>query len=175
MGDGATMSFDWKGVVSKVAPMIGASLGGPMGAMGVSAALTALGIEPAPNSEDNERLLEETLQTASPDQLLALRTADNKFKISMKKLGLNEKQMGFDDVANARQRETNVGGNTTPMMGWTLVLGGFGFLGIILFNPVVVDKILLGTIIGMLISEIRQVTAYYFGSSSGQDFKTSEK
>jgi len=167
--------MDWKSVISKVAPIIGGSLGGPMGALGVSAALKVFGIKSSADPQDNERILEEAIKVATPEQLLALKNADHQFKLSMRKLGLDEKKLHIDDTQNARQRQISVGGITTPIMAWAILLGGFTFLGVIMYNKVVIDDMLLGTIIGLIIGEIRQVTAYFFGSSSGQDFKTGEK
>ena len=106
--------------------------------------------------------------------MLALKKADQDFKAQMKQLDIDIIKISQVDRGNARAREIAVGGKTTPLMAWFIVAVGFSFLAVILFQPVVVDKILLGTIIGLIIGEMRQVTAYYYGSSSGQDYRPSK-
>jgi hypothetical protein len=167
------MNFDWKSTLSAVAPLIGGSLAGPMGAAGVKLALSAFGIEPADNPADNEVMLEQKIANATPAEMLALKKADQDFKAQMKQLDIDIIKISQVDRGNARAREIAVGGKTTPLMAWFIVAVGFSFLAVILFQPVVVDKILLGTIIGLIIGEMRQVTAYYYGSSSGQDYRPS--
>ncbi len=40
------MGFDWKSIVSSVAPVLGTALGGPLGGVAARAAMDALGITP---------------------------------------------------------------------------------------------------------------------------------
>ena len=172
---GEVMSFDWKSTLSTIAPLIGGSIGGPMGAVGVSAALKAFGIEPSKDPQDNETLLKETMKSATPADMLLLKQADQQFEKDMAELGLKREQMHQADRGSARQREATVGGNTTPVMAWVIIVGGFSFLAATMFLEMKADPLTQGTVLGLVIGEIRQVTAYYFGSSSGQDFTSGEK
>ena len=44
--------MDWKGMLSKIAPMAATAIGGPFGAMAASALLTTLGIVPEKGNEE---------------------------------------------------------------------------------------------------------------------------
>ena len=167
----------WKSIVSGIAPTLGMALGGPVGGAAVSFALDALGIKPSGNAEDNERLLEESVKNASPDQLLALRKADNDFKIRMKELGIKEKDLAYKDIASARKREIKVGGWSNPILAGIVVVGFFAVVWMVLSGGLgAMDKAgiaFAGTVVGYVSAKADQVISYYFGSSTGQDHSLS--
>lgn len=163
----------WKSIISGIAPTIGVALGGPVGGAAVSFALDALGIKPSNNTEDNERTLEESVKNASPDQLLALRKADNDFRLKMKEIGIKEKDLVIKDVANARNREVKVGGWSNPILAGIIVVGFFAVVWMVLSGSLgTMDKAgiaFAGTVVGYVSAKADQVVSYYFGSSTGQD------
>jgi len=74
--------MDWKSLVGTVAPWIGTALGGPLGGMAVTAIGSALGIDA--KSEDS---IKQALAGVTPDQMLALKKADQDFALQMQALG----------------------------------------------------------------------------------------
>ena len=79
------MDFDWKSIVRTVAPVLGTAIGGPLGGLATRTIAGALlGDENA--TEDQ---IAAAVQSASPDQLLALKKADEEFKVRMKELDID--------------------------------------------------------------------------------------
>jgi hypothetical protein len=117
----------------------------------------------------------ESIKNATPDQLLAIKSAENDFKAKMKELGLTEDDLHAKDRDSARNREISLGGdNTLKGMAICTVIGFFVFIGYLLSHgvPDGMDKTLLGMIIGYVIGIVQQVYNYYFGSSKGSKDKT---
>jgi len=160
------MAFDWKSIVSTVAPMIGTAIGGPFGGMAANAALTALGINPEQGNEEAQ--LQQALANATPADLLKLKEADHAFEKDMKALDVDRERISASDRANARQREIATSDNAPKILATVTVTGFFTTLYVIAFvsipesaqQPV---NILLGALTALLI----QVGNYYFGSSAG--------
>lgn len=161
--------MDWKSLVKAVAPVIGTALGGPIGGLAAKTlSQTLLGKD---NSTINE--IEQAVKKATPDQLYALKKADNDFKIQMEQLGIDLEKIAADDRANARNREIQLKDNAPKLLAAVIVLGFFGVLAtmvmiIIPANAVQPINILLGALTAML----TQVGNYYFGSSAGSARKT---
>ena len=68
--------------VSTVAPWIGTALGGPLGGMAVEAAANALGL-----SDKTVDSVKQALAGVTPEQMLALKKADQDFALQMQALG----------------------------------------------------------------------------------------
>ena len=77
--------MDWKSIIGAVAPWIGTALGGPLGGMAVEAAANALGI-----SEKTTDAVKQALSGATPEQMLALKNADQTFALQMQALGFKQ-------------------------------------------------------------------------------------
>lgn len=76
--------MDWTAVIKTVAPWIGTALtGGPFVGMAISAAADALGV-----SERTADAVKQAVMGATPEQLLAVKKADQEFAIQMQALGL---------------------------------------------------------------------------------------
>jgi hypothetical protein len=165
------MSFDWKKTIKAVAPMIGTAIGGPFGGLATSAISAVLGTPE--NATDKQ--MAEAVKNASPDQLLALKEADNNFLVKMKELGIKEEDLHAKDRDSARKREIALGGDTTmKILAVATIVGFFLFIGFLLAKgtPTGMDKTLLGMIIGYVVGLVQQVYNYYFGSSKGSKDKT---
>ena len=72
-------------IIRTVAPWIGTALGGPFGGMAVEAAANALGL-----SDKTADAVKQALGGATPDQLLALKKADQDFAVQMQALGFKQ-------------------------------------------------------------------------------------
>lgn len=174
------MAFDWsgvKGAIGTIAPWIAGSLGSPLAGVGVNALCQVLGLEP---SKATPTSLQAALAGASPDQLLAIREADNRHAEVMKKLGYDHadqiEQTEESDRASARQREIAVKDSTPAVMAWMIVGGMLIACGAIFFGVIptkdTTQAQLVGTAMGYLFAETRSVLAYFFGASRDGDAKT---
>ena len=167
-----------KQLVSTVAPTLGAALGGPFGGLAGTVLAKWLGKDGQPA---DQQTIETMLTSGDPDALLKLKQADNEFKEHMKALGIQEEQLVYADIANARNREIQVKDNTPRQLAW-MIIGGFiaiSFAQIwaMVGYAEVISKIppqgwlLIGNISGYLANEAKQAAAYYFGSSMGSQAK----
>lgn len=167
-------SFDWKGAVSKVAPWLGAALGGPLGGAAGKLIASALGGDATKATSDD---LAKLVQNVTPEQLLALKQADQAFQLQLKQMDINEvkdlEALAVQDRASARDREVKTGDSWTPRILAAVVVAGF--LSALFYvlsgrvqglkDPTVIG--LIGTLIGYVSAKADMVIAYYFGSSSG--------
>ncbi|MEI6472760.1 MAG: hypothetical protein WCO20_08975, partial [Holophagaceae bacterium] len=76
--------------MKSIAPTIGTALGGPLGGIAGMALSKSLGLPEGTGAD--EKSLEAALQGANPEQLLALKTADQAFALQMQKLGFENLQ-----------------------------------------------------------------------------------
>lgn len=173
--------FDWKDVVRKVAPTIGAALGGPFGGMATKIiADKFLGDENA--TEDQ---VAAAVQTASPAQWLELKKADQQFAVQMRELDIKLEQGYMQDTDNARRAHAADG--RVFWLGVAILLTFAGTMGGILWvayelltegmkitDPGIIAVVftLLGTLLGYVATNAQQVVSYFFGSSKGSNDKT---
>jgi hypothetical protein len=162
-------NFDWKGAISKVAPWLGAALGGPLGGAAGKLIASALGGDATKATPDD---LAKLVQNVTPEQLLALKQADQQFQLQLEQLHINEvkdlEALAVQDRSSARDREVKTGDSWTPrilaavvVLGW---LGAQGFLLRHVVDPAMRDIIM--RMLGTLDAAITMVLSYYFGSSS---------
>ncbi len=155
-------------ILRTVAPTVALAVGGPFGPL-ASAALSAVLGTP----KDDGKAAEAALLTATPEQLLALRQAEDAFQVQMKQLGIDEQKLVFDDVANARAREIATKDSTPKYMAYLITIGFFATLGylIIYGKPQTGGDVML-VMVGALGTAWSGIVQYYFGSSAGSAAKT---
>lgn len=157
-------------VLKTVAPTVALALGGPFGPLAAAAVHAALGTTTQADAEA-------ALTNATPDQILALKKAENDFTVQMQQLGITRDQMVFSDLANARAAQVSTRDPTLPRLAW-LMVGGFlvvtfSELIALMSFPNAVRALpesawlLVGNVMGMLSGAATQVISFYFGSSSG--------
>ncbi len=166
--------FDWKSFVKKVAPFIGTALGGPLGGAAASALAGALGGDP---TKTTDQQLAALVQNVTPEQLLALKQAENDFALKMQSLGFQHEtdllQTAASDRASARSREMSVRDWTPRILAYGVTIGFFGLLGYMLRHEVPAgSKDILNVMLGSLGTAWISIVTYYFGSSAGSDRKT---
>lgn len=168
-------------VLRDAAPAIGAAMttfGGPLGAAGAAVLTGVLGL---PKDAD-EKAIAKAMEGATPEQLLALKKADQDFAVQMAQIDLQRYQAALTDVASARQRQVQLNDPQPMYMGWTILCGFIGVVTIIIWfvftgqavtlkDPTVAG--IIGTLIGYLSAKADQVVSFYFGSSSESKHKTS--
>lgn len=163
--------MDWKSLLGTVAPWIGTALGGPLGGMAATAIAEVFGL-----SEKTEDAIRQALSGATPEQMLALKQADQQFAMRMQELGFQNVQalekIAADDRDSARKREAAVLDYTPRILAYLIVGGFLGMAYGVLFKQMSADSVLAGTIIGYLSAKAEQVAAYYFGSTAGSARKT---
>jgi uncharacterized membrane protein YeaQ/YmgE (transglycosylase-associated protein family) len=166
-------NFDWKALVRTVAPAIGTALGGPVGGLAVQAISNALlGTPDAPEEE-----IALAVARATPEQLLALKKADQDFAKEMRALDIDLERIAAGDRDSARKREAATGDKITPRVLAVVVVGGFlGMVAAVLLGKVsgISDPVaagMIGTLIGYVSAKADQVVSYYFGSSAGSAAK----
>jgi hypothetical protein len=154
------VSFDWKGLVKTVAPVLGTALGGPLA--GAATKFIADKFLGNPNASEQEIVAQ--LSTASPDQLLKLKELDNDFVLQMKQLDVDVYQIDADDRDSARKREMAIKDWTPAILAYALTVGFFAITWKLLSDGSVSesDQIILTTISNLFLIAL----TYYFGSSN---------
>lgn len=160
--------------LKKALPWLGTALGGPLGGIAVSAIGGALGI-----SDATEATIKTALSGATPEQLAALKKADQDFAVQMQALGFKNitdlETIAAGDRANARDREIKTGDAWTPrLLAAIIVVGYFLVQWFVLSHvvPVEMRDIVLRSM-GTLDMALGLVLGYYFGSSANSHAKDS--
>jgi hypothetical protein len=170
------MAVDWQNLLKQVAPWIGAAATGNVPAMITMAAAqvgNAFGIDIKPTAD----AIGAAITGATPDQMLALKQADNDFVVKMQQLGFDHisqlEQIAANDRDSARKREITLGDNMPAILSCLVVLFTALCEGALLsgFEPRVAPEIV-GRILGTLDSATMLVLTYYFGTTANSHRKT---
>lgn len=164
--------MDWKDTIKAIAPTLGLALGGPFGAM-ASKVISEILLGKKMGSVEE---ITDALISATPDKLLELKKADNEFKITLEKLGVEIEKIHAEDRASARRREEVVGGYSNPILASVIIGGFFAIIWFVfdshadLFSGAQAG--IAGTLVGYVSAKADQVVGYYFGTSRSSDKKT---
>lgn len=158
---------DWKDTLETIAPGLATALGGPVAGLAVTAVENVFGLSPGSGTPDT---MATALNQATPDQLLALKKADNDFQVQMKQLDINLEDISEKDRDSARNREVQTKDHSNSILGAVIILGFLIAVGFVLSGQVMGLKdantaALIGTLIGYISAKADQVVSYYFGSS----------
>jgi ABC-type transport system involved in cytochrome bd biosynthesis fused ATPase/permease subunit len=152
-----------------VAPKIAETLGGPLAGAAVGVLARALfGTESASEEE-----LARALSSASAEQLIALKRAENEFRLALRQAAVEETRVAAADRASARARQRDLRDWTPSILG-ALIIGGF-FLTL---AAMVARRLPAGAetefsiMLGALATMTAAVVNYFFGSSAGSREKT---
>ena len=159
-------------LVRTVAPSIASDVGGPLAGMATRAISEALLGKP----DGTEQEMAEAAAKATPDQLLALKKAEQDFAVRMRELDIDLERLSNDDRASAREREVKVGDWMPRILAFVIVAGFMLTVFLVLLGHVecMKDPLMattVGTLIGFVSAKCEQVVAYYFGSSAGSKAK----
>ena len=165
--------MDLTKIISTVAPWIGTALGGPLGAMAVQAAADALGI-----SDKTVDSVKQALSGATPEQLLALKQADQNFALKMQELGFKQladlEAIAAGDRKDARALQGATRSIVPAMLSGLVTIGYFGILvGLLKGWLTVTDNsqaMLL--MLGSLSTGWGVVMAFWFGTTAASGRKT---
>jgi hypothetical protein len=160
-------------VLATVAPTIATAVGGPFAGMAVTALQKALGLSPSDTPAASQAAIEQAMLTATPEQILALKQAENAFTVQMEQLGISREQLVLQDIANARAREIAVKDNTPEVLAYMITAGFFSILGYLLVEgkPAQGGDVML-VLVGSLGTAWTGIIGYFFGSSAGSADKS---
>ena len=165
--------MDLNKIMSTVAPWIGTALGGPLGGMAVQAAADALGI-----SDKTVDAVKQALSGATPEQMLALKQADQNFALKMQELGFKQladlEAIAAGDRKDARALQGATRSIVPAMLSGLVKIGYFGILvGLLKGWLTVADNsqaMLL--MLGSLSTGWGVVMAFWFGTTAASGRKT---
>jgi len=166
--------FDWRQVIGSVAPGLAAALGGPL----AGAAVKVIADKVLGRPEASQEEVAEALSSGSitGDQLVALKVAEQSFKLELERIDQQRETAGVEDTKSARQQTVDLAkeGSTiawgAPVVSTLIVVGFFSCVLMLYFRgndllPNVTN--LLNTLLGALILGFGQVCNYWLGSSAG--------
>jgi hypothetical protein len=164
-------------ILGKIAPSIAAAAGGPLAGSAVTAIESVFGLKPEAEPARRQDAAAAAIATASPDQLLALKKADQDFQARMTELGFQDAEalakIGNDDRDSARKREMSVRDFTPKVLAISVTAGFFGFLLLLSLRGVPESsRDLINIMVGALGTAWAGIVAYYFGSSAGSARQT---
>jgi len=159
--------MNWKQTLAAVAPSLAGAIGGPLAFSAVKRiGQVLIGDE----FDGDESDIETAIMGASPEQLLALKNADNTFKVQMKKLDVGNTQ-GARKLAIDTSILPQVALSIIYTLGYFYLIYGLGSGEITIPEKVAQPfNILLGIMTGAQ----AQIMNFWFGSSSGSKEKTSK-
>ena len=157
-------------LVRTVAPSIASAVGGPLAGMATKAISEALLGKP----DGSEEELLQAAARATPEQLLALKKAENDFALQMRELDIDLERIASEDRDSARNREIKTKDWTPKILAGGITVGYFGVLFYMLTHglPTTGGSEAMLVMLGTLGTAFGGVMAYYFGSSAGSKEKT---
>ena len=152
-------------IVRTVAPTIASAVGGPLAGMAVRTISDALLGKP----DGTEEELAQAALAATPEQLLALKKAEQDFIVQMRELDIDLERIGNQDRDSARNREIKLKDVTPKVLAAIITVGYFGVLFWMLNYglPVNGGSEAMLVMLGTLGTAWGGIVAYYFGSSAG--------
>lgn len=164
--------MDFTKILSTVAPWIGTALGGPLGAMAVEAASSALGL-----TDKTTDALKTALGGATPEQMLALKQADQAFSVQMQSLGFKQitdlESLAADDRKDARALQATTRSWVPAALSVIITVGFLGLLtGMMTGTFKAEDNQAMLLMLGALGVAFGQVINFWLGSTAESGRKT---
>ncbi|MEZ5892793.1 MAG: hypothetical protein R3C58_06570 [Parvularculaceae bacterium] len=158
-----------KRAAARVAPGLARALGGPLAGAAVEAiARAVLG-----GDAGDEDALAEALAVASPEQLVALKKAEQEFQVALRQASVEELRIDAADRASARARQVEMNDWTPSALGALVILGFFVVLGVMVTKNLPPGaETEFSIMLGALATMTAAVVNYFFGSSAGSREKT---
>lgn len=175
------MGFDWKKALATAAPMLGATLGGPLGGAAAKFMVQKLNLQKdgKPVDPTNQADFESAMADAllNPEQVVQLKLAEQQHVENMAQLGFKTvtdiEKINADDRANARAMQISTRSIIVPVIALVIVVGFLALLSLLLLGKMhVTDQQALILLLGGLSTSFTAVVMFYFGSSSGSERKT---
>jgi len=161
--------MSWKKTLASIAPTLATALGGPF----AGAATKFLAGKFLGDEDLGEPELDQFISTASPDLLLDIKNADNEFKLSMEKMGVDVFQIEANDKKNARAEHKHSYMPAVLSVGLSLVVAGIVYM-LFYLSPPEGSRDVLFMLLGVVIKEWGGAMQYWFGttrSSANKDIR----
>ena len=153
-----------KNVVGAIAPTLGSALGGPLGGQAASVVAQVLGCKSDPKS------INQAIQSATPEQMLELKKAEQDFEVKMKELEVDVFALETKDIQDARSKFSKDW--TTRLMGLMTLTGFMGYIFLVTLQPPEQNsEALINLVLGYLGGLASAVISFYFGASHSSDDK----
>ena len=148
-----------KSVVGAVAPTLGTALGGPMGGMAANMISEVLGCKNEPKA------IEKAIQSATPEQMLELKKAEQAFELQMKELEVDVFKLETADKQDARGK---FGKDWTARLMGIATVGGFlAYIFLVTIQPPEQNsEALINLVLGYLGGLASAIISFYFGASN---------
>ena len=159
-------------VIRTVAPWIGTAIAGPLGGIAVEAAANALGL-----SEKSLDAVKQAIAGASPEQMLALKQADQNFALQMQALGFKQisdmETIAAGDRDSARKMQA-INKSNVPALLTCFVVGAFTTTLILLlkFDVPATNRDIVVYMIGQLSGGFTSALAFWLGTTRDSGRKT---
>ena len=167
--------MSWQELAAKItdiAPMAGATLGGPLGA-GIGIAIKSLagafGItSPSPQPQEILQAI-----TGDPQALLKLESARLAYEQEKMKDETERIRIGLADIQSAREMgKSGVKDTNLYILAWTMIACFFILVAVLLFRPVPQDQSgVIFMLFGSIATAFGSVISFFFGSSRGSQAK----
>ncbi len=163
--------MDFTAILKTIAPWIGTALGGPFGGMAVNAVASAFGL-----ADKTTDAIKQAISGATPEQMLALKEADQGFAVQMQALGFQNikdlETIAANDRASARAMQME-NKSRMPAAITSGILTSFVVVAVVLFFvPIPTENrdqiiFMLGQLSGFSGSAI----AFWLGTTRGSQAK----
>jgi len=156
-------------LLGQLAPTLATALGGPLAGLATKTLSNVLlGTE-----NGSEADIAKAMQSATPDQLAAIKQIDADFKVRMAELEIDLERISAGDRDSARKREIMTGDHTPKVLAGVITIGFFGILlWMFIYGVPKNGNEALLLMLGALQTAFTGVIAYFFGSSAGSKAKT---
>lgn len=166
------MNDTFKSIISTVAPWIGTAIGGPLGGMAVTAAANALGL-----SDKTVDAVKQAISGATPEQMLALKKADQDFSLQMQTLGFKQitdlEEIAAGDRKDARAMQIAKPSPVPAALSIGVTVGYFAILAWMMSGkPDATESPPLMLMLGSLSTAWGTVMAFWFGTTRDSSRKT---
>lgn len=164
--------MDFMKIIATVAPWIGTALGGPLGGLAVEAAANALGL-----GDKTTFAIKQAIGGATPEQMLALKQADQAFALQMQELGFKQladlEALAAGDRASARDMQKTTRSWVPAALSVIITAGFLGMLtGMLLGSLKADDNQAMLLMLGALGVAFGQVINFWLGSTAESGRKT---
>lgn len=164
--------MDFTSIIKTVAPWLATAITGPFGGMAVGWACDALGLP-----EKTETGLKQAIAGVTPEQMLALKNADQEFSLKMQEMGYSSLEkmeaLAIENTKDARAMQVQVRSRVPGALAVLITIGFFGILvGMMSGKLTTTDNQALLIMLGALGAAWGAVVNYYYGSSADSGRKT---
>ena len=162
--------MDLKNILGNIGCAALGTIAPPFGGMAANMIKDALNLD----SKATQAEIEHAVQNATPEQVLALKQADNAFLTNLKELDVDILKIDKDDRNSARKMQMKTSSKIPAVISIFITLGFFGTLYIMITEglPEGGQRDALLIMLGALGASFTQVVNFWLGSSNGSKQKT---